>query len=75
MFIATGVAQQKAIRQKGFSLLEEDIRIFIQRTAINATTNTSTVKSVHKLVKCCGVLVFERSSGMYSFAVLSSSKW
>jgi hypothetical protein len=39
MFIATGVAQQKAVQQqKGFSLLEaEDFRIFIQRTAIDAT--------------------------------------
>ncbi len=27
------------------------------------------------LVQSCGVLVFERSSGMYSLAVLSSSKW
>ncbi len=31
--------------------------------------NTSTVKSVHKLVQSCGVPVFERTSGMYNLAV------
>ena len=35
--------------------------------------DTNNVKSAYKL-RSCGVLVFERS-GMYSLAVLSSSKW
>ncbi len=65
MIKATGVAQQKAIRQKGFSLLEEDFQI-IQLTAINAT--------VYALSNSCAVLVFERIS-MYNPAALSSSKW
>ena len=60
VFIATGVAQQKAIRQKGFSLfLEEDFRIFIQRTAINATIQELSNQCTNK----CNVAVFSSLKG------------